>query len=573
MATVSGSCVISKVSGLLQIREDTAPLKLMWKAIDKDASLEIPLNRLLRLQLSPDLLPKMLLKLYYTVGSDAKDVRLVFNNRGTMNKVRETLQTIVARQKTVIKDAPAPAPQTPQTPQPHAPLPSPDPLDFSAPESLLDARLLKNFKLQQKMLSEDKALRNFFANSVMKYKFSPVMFWLSRLSQLRTYALALSQKKGPYNVLSTIKPVATSDNKVNVNVTRDTIGEMFSTYPVIQQAFADLVPAKISEGEFWLRFFNSRLFRRLRGDRINNSNTRGDVIIDAYLETEPAAKRHRADGVSRVIDLEGNAEHHPQRLGVLPDFTMKFSETEAVKEPANVLERPKRQPNEMVLLMRNMNRLSSKMVHMLEHDAAAAPDLADLHDVEEPLYVPLKWDTAARRYAAQHARTHTAPPASAADLARFASAAVCGGPDLNDTYVGKAHDISSAASGVTALVKYNFRAFKTGPRDGVRVLTEAQVLELHTLNTTVVEFLMHFWSKLADGHSAHLQKLYENLQRCRSDLAALTKRLAAHIQDFEAVRANERLGEKLLKDLARCVEPMALGLERACSHTELAAKS
>lgn len=55
-------------------------------------------------------------------------------------------------------------------------------------------------------------------------------------------------------MLSTIKPVATSDNQVNVNVTRSTINEIFDIYPIIKKAFTDLVPQKLLEGEFWSRF-------------------------------------------------------------------------------------------------------------------------------------------------------------------------------------------------------------------------------------------------------------------------------------------------------------------------------
>ena len=115
----------------------------------------------------------------------------------------------------------------------------------------------------------------------MQFKLSPQVFWSSRLNQLRTFALTISQHKGPYNVLSTIKPVATSDNQVNV--TRDTINEIFTIYPIIKKAFDDLVPNKFNEGEFWSRFFNSKLFRRLRGDKISISNSRGDVVLDKYL--------------------------------------------------------------------------------------------------------------------------------------------------------------------------------------------------------------------------------------------------------------------------------------------------
>ncbi|KAF8001670.1 hypothetical protein HF325_004171 [Metschnikowia pulcherrima] len=340
MATVSGACVISKVSGLLQVFEDTTPSKLIWKAIDQDKSLEIPLNKLSKLQASPESSPKMLLRLFYLLpdSPEVKDLRLTFNNRQTMTAVKETLQTIVARQKTVIKDTPTPAQNvgTPSNGTPATPgdnsnenSPSPgDPLDFSNPQSLSDTSLLKNRQLQQKLLLEDKTLRNIFTQSVIKFKLSPAIFWSTRVGQLRTFALSICQHRGPYNVLSTIKPVATSDNQVNVNVTRDTIkksSRLTQSYVVHAR---NLFPRSLM-----------KLFRRLRGDKINNSNTRGDTVIDKYLyldgdiaETEESVTKGETAGsakdkkVNKFIDLLGNEVDNSQKLGVSPDFTMKFSD-------------------------------------------------------------------------------------------------------------------------------------------------------------------------------------------------------------------------------------------------------
>ena len=312
--------------GMVYIREDLAPLMLEWKPIDEqeeDRAISIPLNSLTTLQSTKETSPKMILKIVYKLtsgppntnadgtdngggGGEEKSFKLTFTNRPTMNTIKDSLQTIVARSRTRVEGTstptPAPAPASTFGSAPQAdstrdstssstPIPpttsgtstSSSLLSLAASQSLSDANLLKNFELQQKLLLEDRQLRDVFTKSVMQFKLSPQVFWSSRLNQLRTFALTISQHKGPYNVLSTIKPVATSDNQVNVNVTRDTINEIFTIYPIIKKAFDDLVPNKFNEGEFWSRFFNSKLFRRLRGDKISISNSRGDVVLDKYL--------------------------------------------------------------------------------------------------------------------------------------------------------------------------------------------------------------------------------------------------------------------------------------------------
>lgn len=620
MATVSGACVISKVSGLVQIREDTAPSKLMWKAIDQDKSLEIPLNALSKLQTTPDSSPKMVLKLFYSEppSTDIKDIKLSFNNRQTMTAVKEALQTIIARQKTIIKDSPAPSDsRATASPAPGdkegtstpdgTPAPG-NPLDFSNPKSLSDESLLKNHKLQQKLLLEDKNLRNIFTQSVIKFKLSPMMFWSSRIGQLRTCALQISQHRGPYNVLSTIKPVATSDNQVNVNVTRTTINEIFETYPIIKKAFDELVPAKLNEGEFWSRFFNSKLFRRLRGDRINTLNTRGDVVIDKYLyedsdtsKTEESSKKQKVDKieynqnfqVNKFLDLLGNEEDNSQKLGLLPDFTMKFSDDnpEGGDAGGEINQRNKRE-NEMVILMKNMNKLSSKMIDMnslsSQHTESAKEevreheqelDLNDLNDMEDVQFIQLHLDTDRGRVNMQRDQQMTEDEAKVeiSELSlfltnnEFASSAT--GNDLAETYKSKSSDIAKAASDITALVKYNFRSFKslhnlkdaTGAT-GENLLPSEVFQELLTYNVTIVEFLLHFWNIfLTTGNPTQLKKLFTNLRTCQGALDALEQKITQIIRENQFVKENEKLQAKLMKDLENCMLPLKSSLQKACA--------
>ncbi|KAF3986315.1 hypothetical protein FT663_04930 [Candidozyma haemuli var. vulneris] len=625
MATVSGACVISKVSGLVQIREDTAPSKLMWKAIDQDKSLEIPLNALSKLQTTPESSPKMILKLFYSEppSTDIKDIRLTFNNRQTMTSVKDALQTIIARQKTIIKDSPAPAEGKETATASPAPgekdatstpegTPAPgNPLDFSSPKSLSDASLLKNHKLQQKLLLEDKNLRNVFTQSVIKFKLSPMMFWSSRISQLRTCALQISQHRGPYNVLSTIKPVATSDNQVNVNVTRVTINEIFDTYPIIKRAFDELVPSKLNEGEFWSRFFNSKLFRRLRGDRVNTQNTRGDVVIDKYLyddgETpEEPAKKQKTDKintkenfqVNKFLDLFGNEEDNPQKLGLSPDFTMKFSDEGDGNEPGISVQKSKRE-NEMVILMKNMNKLSSKMVEMNSSKAKATEDadtevkeheqeldLNDLNESEDVQFIQLHIDTdKARGVQNQREATPEEEKVESAELGSFLTTNIfttsASGNDLSETYKTKTNDIAKAATDITALVKYNFRSFKSlhNLKDatmplGEKLLPEDVVSELLTYNVTIVEFLSHFWNLfLNTGNPSQLKKLFTNLRSCQSALDALESKISGIIKENAHVKDNEKLQSKLLKDLENCVSPLKNSLQKACTDYIAAVKA
>lgn len=567
MDYVSGSCTVDKMSGMVYVREDVTPLTLEWKAIEGSKIISFPLNTLVNLQATKDDSPKMILRVIYKVNDEEKAVKLAFTNRPTMNNIKDSLQAIVARQRTIVKDTPTPGPQENKQETPVAPVNSLT--NLNNPEALTDASLLKNLQLQQKLLLDDRQLRFVFTQSVMNYKLSPTIFWATRLNQLRTFALTISQHKGPYNILSAIKPVATSDNQVNVNVTRDQINEIFQTYPVVKKAFDDLVPAKFSEGELWSRFFNSKLFRRLRGDKINGSNNRGDVVLDKYLYMDviEEKRKRKNDDVNKFIDLRGNAEDNSQKLGNKPDVTMRYEEVSENK-----------QENEMMILMKNMNKLSSKMVSMSERssDVNAVTtdepieyplDLNDLNELEELNYIKLNIDKDA-----VHMETYVELDALVMDQPAVASYLVSNkfdnyGIDLKDTYLEKNDQINKTTIEMTQVIKQNFKAFKQGSNREVseNLVPAPLIQEIITYNMTIVEFLSHFWKLFQSGQNlGQLKKIFTSLRNYQKEIATFKEKAIEGFSKMEVVKSNDRLKDKMTREFQNCMQPIEIGLERAC---------
>lgn len=616
MSSISGACMVSKISGMIHIREDTTPLVLEWNAIDQLKSVSIPLNSLTNLRASKETVPKMILLVSYKLNNEDKELRLTFTNRPTMNNIKESLQTIVARQKTVIKDSPTPVPSSsaPGTPVPllsansGSSTSTANLLSFTDPQSLSDQSLLKNHQLQQKLLLEDKNLRNTFTQSVINFKLSPNVFWLTRLNQLRTYALTISQQKGPYNVLSTIKPVASSDNQVNVNVTRDTINEIFATYPIIKKAFDELVPTKFPEGEFWSRFFNSKLFRRLRGDKINTSNERGDFVLDKYLyidldflenegndDSNKKSKLQDDIQVNKFLDLLGNEEDNSQKLGNMPDITMRYSDDvskqNALLNPIVRGKTPQKgQENEMIILMKNMNKLSSKMVHMSgasesqktqEGGLSVAElneyeqelNLHDLNEIEDLKYVELNINTKSNNMVVD-AQEDSVQNVSLEVLSSFLSGnsfePKINGINLTETY-SKKNEINKSANDITTLIKQNFRTFKLINQSSKEsnensIVPESMIQEIITYNITIMEFLSQFWKLFLNGTNPNqLKKIFASLKNCKISLNQLSEKITSVINNSTLIQDKPKLKEKLCKDLATCISPLQNGLDKACS--------
>ncbi|KAL6451565.1 TFB1 General transcription and DNA repair factor IIH subunit TFB1 [Candida maltosa Xu316] len=650
MDIIRGACSVDKIGGMIYIREDLAPSILEWKPIDEqeaDRTISIPLNLISALQSTKETSPKMILKVVYKSTTpdpegnegEEKSFKLTFSNRPTMNNIKDSLQTIVARSRTRVEGVsatPTPAPQQTTTnreatltPVPSSSLStSSSALTFNSSSSLSDANLLKNFELQQKLLLEDRQLRDIFTKSVMQFKLSPQIFWSSRLNQLRTFALTISQHKGPYNVLSTIKPVATSDNQVNVNVTRDTINEIFMIYPIIKKAFDDLVPGKFSEGEFWSRFFNSKLFRRLRGDKISINNSRGDVVLDKYLYIDqnyqekekdkeeetattadasaslsPSQKKRKSivaedltPHVNKFIDLLGNQEDNSQKLGNRPDITMRYDEKglrldDKLKKPTFGNE------NEMIILMKNMNKLSSKMMSMSSMETHTKPentidglsaaevneyqeelDLHDLNDFENLQYIKLNINPDVAKGINIDRESKQDENVSQEDLTSYLQSQFFEGEiELTETYVSRNEEIERTSLEISMLIKQNFRTFKLINKEteitGTNVVPEDLIQEIITYNITIVEFLSHFWKLFLHGNNpGQLKKIFTSLRNCQAGINKLEAKAVEQFKSMETIKSNEKLQDKVLKDLASCLQPMKLCLDKACNEYTEAVK-
>ncbi|CAI5759098.1 unnamed protein product [Candida verbasci] len=440
-----------------------------------------------------------------------------------MNKIKESLQSLLSSFKARI-DSP--------TPKDNSPTPAP------GQTSLSDSNLLKNFELQQKLLMENKNLRDTFQKSVMQFKLSPQMFWSSRLNQLRTYALTLSQHKGPYNVLSTIKPIATAENTVNVQVTREVINQIFDIYPITKTAFQELVPSRLTEGEFWSRFFNSKLFRRLRGDKIDSS--RGDAILDKYLFMESDTKRRKIE--NKVLDLEGNEVDNSQKLGNKPDFTMK----ENVND-----------------LMRNLNKLSETLVHTTDNEQEEPESLQeeelDLHDLEEVQdfnYIKLNIKV--------NDHVDNKKIENVEELKQYLDSQLISNYDLTQTYQNKETDIENTNNEITYLLKTNYKNFKSINKDSQNIIPNSIIQEIITYNITIVEFLSHFWQLFQSGsNSNQLKKIYVSLKNCLKSLQDLKEKDMRELNEIELVKNNEKLKDKIYKELINCIDPMESPLTKA----------
>lgn len=196
-----------------------------------------------------------------------------------------------------------------------------------------DNRLKTDPELQQSLLRSDPNLLRMFTESLhtkpdtlTSGQFNS-QFWTARLHLLRAHAIERGQMRGSYNVLSSLKP-RTEENVTKMNISKEQIQLIFNQHPLVKRVYDENVP-NLSEQQFWSRFFQSRLFKKLRGERISESDVT-DVILDKYLRADENVDAERDAHVPNFLDLAGNEVNHSQRRGNRPDLDMRPSGADKV---------------------------------------------------------------------------------------------------------------------------------------------------------------------------------------------------------------------------------------------------
>ena len=366
-----------KKDGSLSISEDAK--YLFWTPSappNSSPAVTVPVADITNLQQTPESSPKVALKVFI------KDDNHVFSfTGGSARKNQEaftdTLRNTLAAAKATTASSVLPSPSGAGTPRQQSGGDAGQPAAMAiakavsskaaaADDGWYDDNKLKNdIQLQRSLLESDQTLATRF-NQALKDRPDNVsasqftaQFWSARVHLLRAHAIEKAQKQGEYNVLPEIKFVrkaAEKDGDADIkqlNITKEQIKLIFKQYPVVSEAYdenvGDAKRGKLTPGEFWQRFFGSRLLKKLKGEKITQVDP-PDGVLDKYLdrrEAGPASMSH----VPHFMDLEGNEQNHSQRKGNRPDEDMRPS------------------GNEKVPILRVLNNLSEKMLsHVAPED-------------------------------------------------------------------------------------------------------------------------------------------------------------------------------------------------------------
>lgn len=168
--------------------------------------------------------------------------------------------------------------------------------------------ILPNFKrkidseLEEKnrLLTENPKLLQLYKDLVISHILTSEEFWKIHGKDLQNLKSTSSKQEigvsGAF--LSEIRPVTDGCNGFKYNLTGEIIECIFKAYPAVRKKHSECVPVKLSESEFWTKFFQSHYFHRdqistglkdifVECGRIDDSALRKDIrnnLGDPFLD-------------------------------------------------------------------------------------------------------------------------------------------------------------------------------------------------------------------------------------------------------------------------------------------------
>lgn len=375
--TVRGSAVYKKKDGTLAISKDQK--SILWTPLqprDAASSVTIHVSNISNLQQTPETAAKVMLKIFDKSPDAAETITHLFhfnsptNPRGEANAVKDVLTNLISAVKA--NDATVPKPNGSAPASAAMAIASAVKSGTESNRWYDDAHLKTDIELQQSLMKKDPSLHRTYMearrtkpDTISDSQFNS-QFWSTRTNILRAHAVETNQKRGAYNVLSAVKPRQV-DGELKMNISAEQVQLIFSQHPLVKRVYDESVP-KLNEMDFWSRFFLSRLFKKLKGERITEADTT-DPTFDRYLDGSNESARNQrffSDHIPNIINLEGNEENQGgTKSGNQKDFTMRPGSTTKVP------------------IIRTLNSLSEKI---MAHVAPSDIDPADPIGMDEETF-------------------------------------------------------------------------------------------------------------------------------------------------------------------------------------------
>ncbi|KAG0367617.1 RNA polymerase II transcription factor B subunit 1 [Gamsiella multidivaricata] len=424
-------------------------------------------------------------------------------------------------------------------------------LNGSGPSAELKARF--------ELLKQNKELAMLHKELVMGKHVTEEEFWESRKHLLRNKTAMDQQQKGQSSAWLDLKPETGESNDVKYVMTPQVIHSVCQQYPSIKRAYDNFVPDKLSEAEFWKRYFQSRFFHRSRSGR--GANEPDDDIFDKALEedeeeTKSAPKRIKLDHINMLVDLSTTEEDHFESY-TTPDSTMAAGKTKESKEAMPLIRRFNRYAQRVLNSTIGPKKPSTGSEPFNINGVERAIVLDDLREQKEASRIILDIQDTRRYFESQGGDLKSSKIAEGEDPADILKRCY---EDFttNEVELNKPFAIpESTFDTLMKNVKAN-RAKMMPPKDGSQLLPPQLYQEATACHAAGNEILRHFWASTSPDKAAKHMRMVESLKKIRDEnVKALM------------IQASS-LGAECLDAMKMMLKPMQSAIQKALKHAETA---
>ncbi|KPJ03502.1 General transcription factor IIH subunit 1 [Papilio xuthus] len=156
-------------------------------------------------------------------------------------------------------------------------------------------------EMKSRLLSLHPTLKHLYEDLVISKVLSSEEYWNTPTLKHYTDSSNVKQEAGVSGAfLADIQPQTDGCNGLKYNLTQDIIDAIFKTYPAVRKKHVDYVPNKMTEAEFWTKFFQSHYFHR---DRIASSSSKDLFGECAKLDDQAIASAMKNTTLDLTVDL------------------------------------------------------------------------------------------------------------------------------------------------------------------------------------------------------------------------------------------------------------------------------
>uniref|UniRef100_A0A0D9WW92 BSD domain-containing protein n=1 Tax=Leersia perrieri TaxID=77586 RepID=A0A0D9WW92_9ORYZ len=176
-------------------------------------------------------------------------------------------------------------------------------------EQLSPEEILRRVKL----LQEDSELQKLHRKLVKGNILQEEEFWATRKNILDDETNKVSKQRPGFKsaMLADVRPSADGrTNKVTFSLTTEIIHQIFAEKPAVHRAYLDFVPKKMSEKDFWTKYFRAEYLLRTKNTVAAAAEAAEDEELAIFLKNDDILAKEARLKIKRVdptLDMEADA--------------------------------------------------------------------------------------------------------------------------------------------------------------------------------------------------------------------------------------------------------------------------